>query len=228
MMQTNIIKDILNLKENEGYSILRLGIKKEDNIAFVIEADANFSDIFEECLEELTMANMQLFNIYKDEVLKDLDNLNEVDTLTTLSISVIADNEGNTIAIYTPYISIYKDEANELIELIQNIQSKLDKKLNDILSKFVDKEDNLKNFELVFKRDSNGKLKYYDFNRLCDRKISQQKNEIRELLSSEFEEKLINEANELGYELSKIEKEQVVFIFNTDMKEIFDLKLAVY
>lgn len=35
-MQTDIIKDILNLKENEGYNILNLGIKKDSNFTKVV------------------------------------------------------------------------------------------------------------------------------------------------------------------------------------------------
>lgn len=227
-MDITIIKEILNLKEKEGYSILRLGIKNEEQIRFSIERDEHFSEIFTESLDEITMLSVHLSNIYKKEVAEDLTKLKNEELLALLNISVIANEEGNTISMYVPYVRIYKEGADELIELVKKIQHDLDEKLNKILSQFVDSEDSIKEFELALKKDSSGDFKYHDFNRMTDRKISQQKSEVRELLSLGFEKKLITKAYEMGYDLYEIEDKEIIFIFNTDMKEILDLKIGTF
>lgn len=91
------------------------------------------------------------------------------------------------------------------------------------------KSKDLKEFELVFKKDIKGNLKYSNFNRLTDRPISQQKVEIKELLSLGFEEALVNIAIEKGIDLSEIDdNEEMVFGFKTDKDYIHELKIGFY
>lgn len=228
-MQIDIIKDILMLKEDEGYNILNLGIKKSEKITLVFNGDANFSDVYMDFLEDLNVLNLDLYSMFHKEILKELENLEDEEVLHLISISVIADSEGNTISIYSPCdLSVYKEGADELISSMKAVRDKLDKKLNEILDSYVEKEDDLRVFELVFKRDITGRFKYYDFSRMIDRKIYQQKQEIRELLSLNFEEKLINKAQEEGFNMEDIKNEEVIFKFHTDMNEIFDLQIGTY
>lgn len=225
-MRIDIVKDILNLKEGEGYKIVEIGVEKGDTVKFVMEQDDNHAEIFEDCLQDFFTLNMKLYTMYENEILADLESEKDADGLIIMMVSVIATSEGNAISIYVPYLDIYKENANELIESIQVLQSKLDKNLNNILNDFVDKEDDIREFELVFKRDNFGGLKYDNFIRAVDRSIPQQKQEVGKLLSLNFEEKLICEASKLGYDLDEISNDKIVFNFSTDMKDIFNLMVG--
>lgn len=230
-MKINTIKDILELKENEKNEILVMGIKrdhKDNKITFVVNSDVDYLDIYEDLLEELNLANITLFKTYSEEIMNDLQKIKSDETLATITVSIIVDNQGNTISVYVPYVSIYKEGANELIDMIKLIQIELERKMNKIIDNFVSNEDDIKEFQLVFKKDSDGQLKYYDFNRMTDRKIYKQKEEIAQLLSLNFEEKLLNRFSEMGYDSSNIENDEIVFAFNTDMKEIYNLIIQIY
>lgn len=225
-MNNNVMKNILNLKEQEGFSILELFISKEnDELKMSFDMDTELNEIYRDFIDELVILNMSLLKVYGDEIQQDLEKLKSV---PTIKISVTADKEGNTVSLYLPYIKVYKKGADEILEMSKILIEKMDKKLNDLLDNYVAVEDSLREFELVYKRNDDGEFKYCDFNRMIDRKISEQKYEISQLMSLGFEDKLIDKLKEVGYDLDKVKNEEIVIAFETDMKDIYNIKLGVY
>lgn len=224
-MNINTIKNILDLKEGEGYSVLDLGIDKGSR-SLKIEGEQHFLSIYKDFIEDLADVHIRLINLYMDEIMSDLVNLND-NLLKVISVSVTADEKENLIIINTPYIKTYKEGADELIELVQKIQLSLNKKLNEILSDFIDKEDNIKEFDFLFVKDSYGNFKYHSCVKRPD-DTKQYEIDIDELLSLDFENKLLNKVTEIGYVLSKIECDYIGFYFYTDMQEVLELKIKIF
>ena len=226
-MDVRTMENILNFKEGEGQVFIECHVVKKDDdsgIAFDFKLDTDFNEIYRNDVGTLTALATLSYQLYYDEIHKELSENEEV---PILSVSVIAGKEENETSIYLNYAGIYKKGYEELIKSAQEVNERLSQNLTRILDQFANAEENIKPFELIFKKQDGG-YRFCDFCRLADREIRQQKLEIRELMSRGFEKKLLDKAEEIGYNLSEMENNEIVMAFSTDNKEIYGLKIGTF
>ena len=224
-MDVRTMENILNFKEGEGQVFIECRITKKESgngVSFNFELDTDFNEVYGDDIASLQALVISLYDLYQNEIHEDLK---ENDAALALAVSAIADEEGNATSTYLHYTGTYKKGSEELIKSAQAINERLTQKLNQKLDEFANVEENIKPFELIFKKQ-NGEYKFFDFCRLAGREIPQQKQEVSELMSLGFEQKLLDKAEEVGYNLSEIKSDQIFVAFSTDNKEIYGLKIG--
>ena len=147
-MKNSILKDILDLKEGNGYHIIDISYKsyEDGRFSLVFDGDANFQFIIEDKFEELITASISLYKVYKEEIKRTLKSSNS-NEFPLVSLSVIADNKGNCINMKISNFGVTKANPNDIEEIINtlnNINNNLTDNLNKLLDKFAEENDIVK------------------------------------------------------------------------------------
>lgn len=140
------------------------------------------------------------------------------------------------LAVHIPHCgNIISKENEEKLEAVLNDLKDIQSSMNESLEKFINNYINeketmgLRRFKLIFKKNNSGEFKtnYMSFMRLGDRKISEQKEDLKNLLEDNIDKKILNALPSVNFDVKTFEGDLFIADFFTDGKEIYDLEVLV-
>lgn len=150
MLDKNLVKDIIELKEGEGWRIGSVGFgehPESGQVGVLVNINNGFEELLEEYAINLIMVGTEMVRIYSDELERDLliDELNVLINVILLPHK----EEGIDIPLQCPYLGKYCNDVRDedyrrkvesLIEDINKLSRALTDKINRLINEAIENE----------------------------------------------------------------------------------------
>lgn len=232
-MNLKSIETLIELKDNESVEIGVVYAQFEDNRLTVQNCIVyDFEELTSIFIAEISAVSIALVSTFKNEIKKDIKNC---ETNDLLKIEIKPSDKGFKVNLNSYYLNKYmsdiRDEhfrinIDELVSSIKVLESDIEEHINERISNYLELKEVGKIKEYILLYENGRDISRYDFVRLTDRPISQQKVEIQELIDSGLTGKIYDDIIEDNPEL--IDKKLSVSFTLVNDNEVRDIRVSTF